>query len=246
VKLSHFILNFLVVAMSPLALVGPSLAQAEKKDGEAELAALRKEASALVKERKLSKARPIALKVVSLEQFLHGQSPVLVGDLSRVIAVSCASDRCFDALPELRHILELKSKLYGENYPGKPFTLQMIGEAYEKKNDYESAEKYYREAIESQIKARKNDRDTVDLALNMNLVRLYEKQNRLAEAEALYRRLLYQEKQRGLKASSALVQSTLSGYRQLLSKQGRQAEARALKPDLPAPVGAVSPLSPRH
>lgn len=245
-KLSRLILNLLVVALCQLASGSPSLAQAEKKDQEAELTILRKQASALVKERKLSKARPIALKVVSLEQSLHGQSPALVGDLSRVIAVSCASDRCFDALPELRHILELKSKLYGENYPGKPFTLQMIGEAYEKKNDFENAEKYYREAIDSQIRVRKNDRDTIDLALNINLVRLYEKQNRLEEAEALYRRLLYQEKQRGLKASGSLMQSTLSGYRQLLSKQGRQAEARALKSDLPAPFGAVSPLSPRH
>lgn len=213
-------LNAVLFTFSLFAMLTPAFGAPASEGTAGDLAGLRKQAAALIKAKQLSKARPLSLQIVKLEESLHGESAVLINDLSRVVAVSCAGDRCFDALPELLRMHTIKTRLYGENYPGKPFTLQMIGEAYEKKKNYDSAEKYFRQAIVAQTKDPRGS-GTLDLSLQMNLVRLYEEQSLFEDAATLCRRLLAEEKRRGLPEGNALVKATVQDYHQLLKKHGK-------------------------
>jgi len=75
-------------------------------------------------------------------------SDKLLDSLNRVIAATCAQDRCADTAPYLQEQLEIRQKRLGPNHPHVAVSLCLLAEVDEKKGKWKEAETKYLQALE--------------------------------------------------------------------------------------------------
>lgn len=134
------------------------------------------------RQKKFAEARATNLKILKLKESIYGmEDKALIGPLNDVIKVTCAGGLCYETMPELKRLLAIRQKAFGENSNGVPVTLQLIGEAYEKHKDYGQALKYFRQAVSVQ-KQISGEKSTMVINLSRNIDRILKKQAAKAKA----------------------------------------------------------------
>ncbi|MBK9773581.1 MAG: tetratricopeptide repeat protein [Candidatus Obscuribacter sp.] len=162
------------------------------------IATMQKQAAALVQQKHYKEARDLYLQVLGRQEFLSGKtSKELIGPLNDIVKTSCMAGACYDAMPKLKRLLEIKRATYGNNYADLPFNLQLMGEACEKKGKYAEALNYFNQAVEAQ-KRIGGSKNNIDMMLAINTGRALEHLNQKPAAKKLYLNLLSQAKQRNL------------------------------------------------
>lgn len=171
------------------------------------IATMQKQAVALVKQKHYKEARDLYLQVLNRQEFLSGKnSKELIGPLNDVVKTSCMAGACYDAMPQLKRLLEIKKAAFGDNYADLPFNLQLMGEACEKKGKYAEALNYFNQAVEAQ-KRIGGSKNNVDIMLAINTGRALEHLNQKPAAKKLYTNLLDQAKQRNLPAGDSVYKA---------------------------------------
>jgi tetratricopeptide (TPR) repeat protein len=131
--------------------------------------------------KKFADARTTYLKILKNKESLYGKdNPILIPRLNDVIKVTCAGGLCYNTIPELKRLLLIRQKAFGANSTDVPITLQVIGEAYEKHNDYAEALKYFRQAVSVQ-KNISGANSVMVTALNKNVDRILNKQSSMLQ-----------------------------------------------------------------
>lgn len=171
------------------------------------IATMQKQAVALVKQKHYKEARELYLQVLNRQEFLSGKnSKELIGPLNDVVKTSCMAGACYDAMPQLKRLLEIKRATFGNDYADLPFNLQLMGEACEKKGKYAEALNYFNQAVEAQ-KRIGGSKNNVDIMLAINTGRALEHLNQKPAAKKLYTNLLAQAKQRNLPAGDSVYKA---------------------------------------
>lgn len=171
------------------------------------IATMQKQAVALVQQKHYKEARDLYLQVLDRQEFLSGKnSKELIGPLNDVVKTSCMSGACYDAMPQLKRLLEIKKSAFGDNYADLPFNLQLMGEACEKKGKYADALNYFNQAVEAQ-KRIGGSKNNMDIMLAINTGRALEHLNQKPAAKKLYTNLLNQARQRNLPAGDSVYKA---------------------------------------
>ncbi|HEY9760375.1 MAG TPA: tetratricopeptide repeat-containing protein [Oculatellaceae cyanobacterium] len=122
--------------------------------------------------KKYADARTSYLKVLHLQESIHGKDDAsLIPRLNNVIKVTCINGSCYDSLPELKQLANIRQKRFGPKCSDLPFNLQMIGEAYEKHGDFKNALQYFQQAVAVQSKISGTD-SPLAKALSKNVERV--------------------------------------------------------------------------
>ena len=133
-------------------------------------------ATVYANEQNYTAARALYLRVLAIKESQCGtDSPTLIGPLNDVVRVTCAGGVCFDTIPQLRRLLSIRRKAFGEDSRDVPVTLLLIAEAYEKHAKYEQAIDYFQQAIASEQKRSGKHSRMVHL-LSQNLARVHKEQ----------------------------------------------------------------------
>jgi len=131
--------------------------------------------------KKFADARTTYLKILKIKESIYGrENPILIPRLNDVIKVTCAGGLCYNTIPELKRLLSIRQKAFGANSTDVPITLQVIGEAYEKHNDYAEALKYFRQAVSVQ-KNISGANSVMVSALTKNVDRILNKQSSMLQ-----------------------------------------------------------------
>jgi hypothetical protein len=86
--------------------------------------------------------------VLKIDEQKYGrESPMLITPLNDVIKVTCVTGKCYDTIPELKRLLLIRRKAHGAHSREVPITLLLLGEAYEKHDDFAHAVTYFSEAV---------------------------------------------------------------------------------------------------
>ncbi len=124
------------------------------------------------KEKKFARARSLYLKVLKINEMRYdAENPALIPALNNLIKITCAGGLCYDTIPELKRLLAIRQKAYGDISREVPPTLLMIGEAYEKHKNYRDALTYFKQAVAVQKKLT-GETSTIVLALSKNVDRV--------------------------------------------------------------------------
>jgi len=130
-------------------------------------------ATVYANEQKYAAARPLYLRVLKIKESQCGaDSPNLIGPLNDVVRVTCAAGVCYDTIPQLKRLLSIRQKAFGQDSRDVSVTLLLIAEAYEKHAKYDQAIDYFKQAIATeQRRSGKNSR--MVRMLSQNLQRVY-------------------------------------------------------------------------
>lgn len=179
------------------------------------IATMQKQAVALRQQKHYKEARDLYLQVLDRQEFLSGKtSKDLIGPLNDIVKTSCMAGACYDAMPQLKRLLEIKRATYGNNYADLPFNLQLMGEACEKKGKYDDALNYFNQAVEAQ-KRIGGSKNNTDMMLAINTGRALEHLNQKPAAKKLYLNLLSQAKQRNLPAEDTVYRAVKASIAKL-------------------------------
>jgi len=128
-------------------------------------------------QRKWAQARDLFWQALDIAEAKVGKdSAELIKPLNNVVRVSCAAGNCYDTVPQLKRLLAIRKKAYGEFSKGLSINLLLLGEAYEKKGKLVEAKAYFEQAVETETRVSgKNSELTRSLA--KNICRVGEKLN---------------------------------------------------------------------
>ncbi|HEY9679643.1 MAG TPA: tetratricopeptide repeat protein [Drouetiella sp.] len=122
---------------------------------------------------KFDDARPYFLNVLKIEEKKNGpDSPKLLTPLNNVVRATCAGGACYDTIPYLQRMLSIRRKT-DPNSSDIPINLLLIGEAYEKKEKFEPALDYFRQAVLAENK--RSPHSPMSQALERNIDRVQHK-----------------------------------------------------------------------
>jgi tetratricopeptide (TPR) repeat protein len=139
-------------------------------------------AEVYIRQKKFDDATPLYMRVLKIEETKHGKTSVeLIKPLNNIVRVTCAGGECYDTIPYLKRLLSIRQKAYGPNSRDVPVTLLLIGEAYEKRNKYDEAIAYFRQAIAAEKS--KSGNSPMSLTLTRNIDRVC-KEKSIASSQA--------------------------------------------------------------
>jgi tetratricopeptide (TPR) repeat protein len=128
-------------------------------------------AEVYVRQKKFADATPLYVRVLKIEETKHGKNSVeLIKPLNNVVRVTCAGGECYDTIPYLKRLLSIRQKAFGLNSRDVPVTLLLIGEAYEKRNKFDEAIAYFKQAIAAEKAKSGNSPMSVTLTRNIDRV----------------------------------------------------------------------------
>jgi len=91
--------------------------------------------------------------------------------LSDVVRVTCIDGKCAATVPYLKQILQIRQKHFGPVHPLVATTLLLLGEAYEKMNDYENACAFFRQTAQMQATLTGKD-SQMTIGTRLNTIRV--------------------------------------------------------------------------
>lgn len=152
--------------------------------GEATVEQLSKQAADAAAKRNWTESQKFYRQILSIKEKEYGsiEDPRLVGSLNDIVRVTCVDGKCFDTMPYLKRLLQIRLKTPGPQSEDVAITYVLMAEAYEKGGKFREAQDYFNKALVVREKVYGKSSNEY-LATKFNLVRVLEKTGDIKAAE---------------------------------------------------------------